>query len=175
MNQAVETELQKARAAYRAQESEIESQVALIAKFRQQLSGIDAEIETVKAVLATPSNLREIDLTAIRILAAEQRQTENQLEQLGQERAAIAAQIRNAERRLRTMEQEIKERQPQFWKALFDDLKASIDAETLEELFVAGLQAGLGESTLRADLLPKPAEPDVVADRLRARFALPPG
>ena len=40
-------------------------------------------------------------------------------------------------------------------------------------LFVAGLQAGLAEAAIRAEILPGPADQSVAADRLHERLALP--
>ncbi|MFO1424310.1 MAG: hypothetical protein U1F70_11785 [Candidatus Competibacteraceae bacterium] len=173
MNQTIETELQAALAAYRAQASEMERQTAMIAELRRQMSGIDAEIDAAKTALATAPTPPELDLAVIRAAAAERRQTELQLEQLGQDRAKMSARIRGAERARRALELDLEDSQKQCWKALFGELKASIDTTALEALFVAGLQAGLKESAIRAEILPSPANRSVVIDQLRKRFALP--
>lgn len=173
MNQTIETELQAALAAYRAQASEMERQTAMIAELRRQMSGIDAEIDAAKTALATAPTPPELDLAVIRAAAAERRQTELQLEQLGQDRAKMSARIRGAEQARRALELDLEDSQKQCWKALFGELKASIDTTALEALFVAGLQAGLKESAIRAEILPSPANRSVVIDQLRKRFALP--
>lgn len=173
MNQTAETELQGSLAAYRERENEMERRAALIAEFRRQMSEIDAEIDAVKTALATAPNPLEFDLAVIRTAAAERRRIELRLEQLGQDRAKIAARIRHAERSRRAMELDFKDSQQQCWKALFDELKASVDTDALESLFVAGLQAGLAEAAVRAEILPGPANRDVIVARLRERFALP--
>jgi chromosome segregation ATPase len=173
MKKTIETELQRVLAAYRAQEGEVERQAATNAEFRRQIGEVDAEIDTVKTALATAPNPPELDLAVIRTLAAERRQTEIRLEQLGQERAKIAARMRNTDRSRQAMELDLKDSQQQCWKALFEELKASVDANALESLLVAGLQAGLDESAVRAEILPNPADRSVVVNQLRERFALP--
>ncbi|MDS4069515.1 MAG: hypothetical protein RKO24_07830 [Candidatus Competibacter sp.] len=173
MNQTVETELQRALAAYREQESEVERHAATIAEFRRQTSEIDAEIDANKIALANAPTPPEFDLAVIRAAAAERRQTELRLEQLGQDRAKVAARIRDVERLRRAMELDLKDCQQQCWKALFGELKASVDATALELLFVAGLQAGLDASAVRAEILPNPPDPSVPINQLRKRFALP--
>ena len=173
MNQTIETELQTTRTTYREQESEMKRQTAMIAELRRQMSGIDAEIDAAKTALATAPTPPELDLAVIRTAAAERRQTELQLEQLGQDRAKVSARIRGAERVWRALELDLEDSQKQCWKALFGELKASIDTTALEALFVAGLQAGLKESAIRAEILPSPAHRSVVADRLREHFDLP--
>ena len=174
MNQTVKTELQRVLVAYREQAGEVERQVATIAELRRQMSEIDAEIAAAKTALATAPNPHALDLAVIRVLAEERRQTERQLEQLGQERAKIAARMRDAERARRAaLEQDLKDRQQQCWKALFDELKATVDVAALEALLVAGLQAGLDESAVRAEILPNPADRIAVVARLRAQFGLP--
>lgn len=174
MNQTVETELQRVLAAYREQAGEVERQAATIAELRRQMSEFDAEIAAAKTALATAPHPPVLDLAVIRTLAEEQRQTERQLEQLGRERAKIAARMREAERARRAaLEQDLQDRQQQCWKALFDQLKATVDAAALQTLFVAGLQAGLDESTVRAEILPDPADQSAIVARLRAQFDLP--
>jgi chromosome segregation ATPase len=173
MNQTVETELQRALAAYREQESEVERQATTIAELRRQMSEINAEIDATKIALANVPNPPELDLVVIRAAAAERRQTELRLEQLGQDRAKIAARIRDVERLRRAMELDLKDCQQQCWKALFGELKASVDVTVLESLFVAGLQAGLDASAVRAEILPNPPDLSVPVNQLRKRFALP--
>ena len=174
MNQRVETELQKILAAYREQAGEIERQVAAIAELRQRMSAIDAEIETAKTALTTAPHPPVLDLAVIRTLAEERRETERHLEQLGRERAKIAARMRDAERARRAaLEQDLKDCQQQCWKALFDQLKVTVDVAALETLLVAGLQAGLDESAIRAEIVPHPADRGVIVARLRAQFGLP--
>ncbi|MFO1372283.1 MAG: hypothetical protein U1F42_07775 [Candidatus Competibacteraceae bacterium] len=173
MKQMVETALQKALAAYREQESKVEHQATTITELRRQIGEIDTEIDTAKTALATAPRPPELDLAVIRTLAAERRQTEIQLEQLGQDRAKIAAQMRDAERSRRTLELDLKDRQQQCWQALFEELKASVDTNALESLLLAGLQAGLDEATVRAEILPSPTDQSVVVARLRTQFGLP--
>ena len=173
MKQTVETELQRVLAAYREQESEIERHATAIAELRHQMTEMDTKIAAVKTALDTASNPPELDLAVIRAHAAERRQAENRLEQLGQERAKIAAQICGVERVRRALEQDLKDSQQRCWQALFDELKTSVDAGALESLLVAGLQAGHDERAVRAAILPIPADRNAVAARLRERFALP--
>jgi chromosome segregation ATPase len=172
MNQTVETELQRVLAAYRAQERVVENQAAVMAELRGQMRQIDAEIDTAKAELAMPGS-SELDLALIRSLAAERRQTELRLEQLGRDRAGIAARIRDVERSRRAMELELRDGQQRCWKALFDELKSAVDTSALQALLVAGLEAGFAEAAVRAAILPNPTDRDRVADQLRERFALP--
>ena len=174
MNQTIKTELQRVLEAYREQAGEVERQEAVIAELRQQMSEIDAEIETAKTALTTAPHPPVLDLAVIRTLAEERRETERQLEQLGRERAKIAARMREAERARRAaLEQDLKDCQQQCWKALFAQLKATVDVAALETLLVAGLQAGLDESAIRAEIMPKPADRSVIIARLRAQFGLP--
>lgn len=174
MNQTIKTELQRVLEVYREQAGEVEQQVATIAELRQQMSEIDAEIETAKTALTTAPHPPVLDLAVIRTLAEEQRETERQLEQLGRERAKIAARMREAERARRAaLEQDLKDCQQQCWKALFDQLKATVDVAALETLLVAGLQAGLDESAIRTEIMPHPANRSVIVARLRAQFGLP--
>ena len=60
MNQTVETELQRALAAYREQESEVEHQATTIAELRRQMSEINAEIDATKIALANVPNPPEL-------------------------------------------------------------------------------------------------------------------
>lgn len=173
MTQMVETELQKALAAYRAQAGAATAQEATIAEFRHRIGEIEARIESVKSVLATAANLPELDLALIRAAAAERRETEVQLEQLGQDKAKIAAQMRSVERERQAMVLELQDSERLCWQALFEQLKGAIDTQALETLLVAGLQAGLSESAVRAAILPSPAKRDALVAQLRQRFALP--
>lgn len=174
MNQTIKTELQRMLEVYREQAGDVERQMATIAELRHRMSELDAEIAAAKTALATAPHPPVLDLAVIRALAEEQRQTERQLEQLGRERAKIAARMQDAERARRAaLDQDLKDRQQQCWKALFDQLKATVDAAALETLLVAGQQAGLDEAAIRAEIMPNPADRSVIVARLRAQFGLP--
>lgn len=173
MTQMAETELQKALAAYQAQASTATAHEATIAEFRHRIEEIEAQIDNIKTLLATASRPPELDLALIREADAERRQAEIQLERLGQDKARLAAQMRGIERERQAMAPELQESERLCWRALFEQLKGAIDAKTLDTLFVAGLQAGLTESAVRAAILPSPTQPDALVAQLRQRFDLP--
>lgn len=173
MTQMVETELQKMRAAYRAQASAATALEATLAEFRHRIGEIEARIESVKSTLATAANLPELDLELIRAAAVERRETEIQLEQLGQDKAKIAAQMRSVERERQEMALVLQDSERLCWHALFEQLKGALDAQALETLLVAGLQAGLSENAVRAAILPSPTRREALVAQLRQRFALP--